>query len=94
MKLREHPGISLVNWVPMSGSCNKQIDYECASLTNVALSRVEPITICYLTTEIEDETYMGTMLCKDSRVCGAVYDLLKLHLGKPMSEIGELDLQI
>ena len=92
MKLRDHPGISLVSWVAMSGTQKEQIAYDRSILTNVALSRVHPITICYLTTQLEDETYMGTLLCKNPNVCRTIYALLQKNIGKPIGEIGELEL--
>ena len=94
MKLREHPGISAwpLTWLALSGSQEKKIPHDSATLTNVALSRVYPITICYLTTRIEDETYMGTLLFKYSDLCLQIYILLQKSIGKPIGEIGQLEL--
>lgn len=94
MKLREHPGISAwpPNWLSLSGSHEKKAPHDSATLTNVALSRVNPVTICYLTTQIEDETYMGRLLCRDSSVCRTIYTVLQKNIGKPIGEVGELDL--
>jgi hypothetical protein len=85
MKLSEHPGISTwpLTWLALSGSREKKLPHHSAMLINVALSRVEPITICYLTTRIEDETYTGTLLCQDPDVCRTIFEVLTQSIGKP-----------
>ncbi len=76
----------------MSGGHEKTSPGETAVLTNVALSNIDPITICYLTVQFEDEQYLGTLLCRDPEVCRTAYQILQEHIGKPINEIGDLDL--
>lgn len=94
MKLHEHPGISTwpLSWLALSGSHEKKTPHDSAVLTNVALSRIDPITICYLTTRIEDETYMGTLLLRDAELCRTIFNLLMQNIGKPIRDIADLEL--
>jgi hypothetical protein len=94
MKLREHPGISIwpPPWLALSGSHEKKSPGEAGTLVNVTLSRVDPVTICYLTIQYEDEQFMGTLLCKESNLCLSIHDLLKNSFGKSIREIGDLEL--
>lgn len=94
MRIREHPGISSwpPSWLSLSGSQEKQSPGESGTLTNVNLSRIDPITICYLTTQLADEHFMGTLMCKEPEVCRFVYNLLKESIGKSIAEIGDLEL--
>jgi hypothetical protein len=78
----------------MSGSHEKKSPGKSGVLTNVSLSRVTPITTCYLTIQFEDESYMGTVLCKDSTVCQNLYQALQKNLGKSLDEIADLDLPV
>jgi hypothetical protein len=94
VKLREHPEISTwpPSWLAMSGSQEKKLPPDSATLINVALSRIDPVTICYLTVQHEDETYMGTLLCKDSFFCQTIYDVLKEKFGRSIKEIADFEL--
>jgi hypothetical protein len=94
MKLREHLGIIAwpPNWLSLSGSQEKEVHDDSARLTDVVLSQVNPITICYLTTQIDDLAYMGRLLCRDSNVCRTIYAVLQKNIGKRISEIAELEL--
>ncbi len=76
----------------MSGAHEKRSPGESAVLTHVALSKIDPITICYLTVQFENEEYLGTLLCKGPELCRTVYQILQNHIGKPMNEIGDFDL--
>lgn len=35
---------------------------------------------------------MGRLLCRDSSVCRKIYTVLQKSIGKPIGEIGELEL--
>ncbi len=35
---------------------------------------------------------MGRLLCRDSSVCRTIYTVLQKNIGKPIGEVGELDL--
>jgi hypothetical protein len=94
MKLRDHP--ALTNWPPtwraMSGWHEHRWPGESAILTNVALSKVPPVTVCYLTVESEDESFTGALFCKDPLACRRMFEFLTQHIGKPVTEIADLEL--
>ena len=93
MKLREHPGLS--NWPPdwLSTSGSKtQLRGEAGTLTNVGLSRIEPITTIYLTVEYEGDSFMGTLFCKDAVVCRVVHDVLQKQIGRPFKQVSDLEI--
>jgi hypothetical protein len=94
MKLREHPGISSwpTNWIAMSGSKEKKLRGEAGNLTDVRLSRIEPIMTIYLTVEYEADSYIGTLVCKDAVACRVIHDVLRKHTGKPFKEIANLEI--
>jgi hypothetical protein len=76
----------------MSGSHEHHLVGECAILTNVGLSKVPPVTICYLTVDCEDDSFTGALFCKDPLACRRLFEFLTKNIGKPIAEIAELDL--
>lgn len=49
---------------------------------------------CFLITENERELYTGTLLFDDMKFCHHVGDVLRKHVGQPIAEIGDLDIQL
>jgi hypothetical protein len=92
MKLRDHPGVGNwpPNWLSLSGAGEKKLTGEVGVLTDLKFSTLDPITILYLTIQVEEEPYMGTLLCKDNVLCQRLNDLLQKNRGKPIKEIGSL----
>lgn len=94
MKLRDHPAITSwpPTWRAMSGSHEHRCPGESGILTNVGLSKVPPVSICYLTVESEEESFTGALVCKGPLACRRMFEFLTQHIGKPITEIGELEL--
>ena len=49
---------------------------------------------CDLVIEYENEYYTGTLLFDEARFCHQVADLLRQHIGKSITEIGDLDVSV
>jgi len=46
----------------------------------------------FLVMEHENEQWMGCLVVADGTFCNQIVDLLKLHVGRSMKEIGDIDL--
>jgi len=46
----------------------------------------------YLVIEYKREHYVGTLIFDDLKFCHQITALLKQHIGRPIEEIGDLDL--
>ena len=98
MKLRDHPLMSYrgsKNWPPVwtraRGNVVKTVTGEVGILTYVH-SNAQSSSRCYLIMDYEDETYVGTLIFGDQAFCKQVTDLLKLHLKRPVKDLGELNM--
>ena len=78
----------------ISGTNNedKGLGGEIGRVAGVNISRIEPATRIYLIVEEAGETYMGTLLIDDSAFCRQLYAILQDCLGKPTTEVGDIDL--
>jgi hypothetical protein len=80
-------------WTKIEGLGDNKLTGEIGKLNSVSLSRLEPPTACYLLIEVGASSYMGAIMCDDDDdLCRKIYDLLQNHIGKPIKEIGDLDL--
>ena len=61
-------------------------------LKDVMLSSIEPYEKCFLIMEHEGRKYIGTLLVEDSSFCQEIYTVLTEQRGKPIQEIGDIDL--
>ena len=99
MLLRKHP-LMMYNgirswppvWVWKGGNANTNPKGEVGILRNVALSRVLPISTCFLIMEHLGAEYMGALLMNDRNFCRLVFDVLLQNRFKPLREIGGIDL--
>lgn len=96
--LKYHPVMSyrgIASWPPVwvrsSSSPSKVIAGEVGVLTDVHWSADLPRR-CFLTIEFQGESYLGTLLIDDVSFARQIAELLRTHLGRPIKEIGELDL--
>ena len=93
MKLRHYP---FAQWPPpwtrIDGTGNTDISGEIGTLRSVSLSRVEPITTCYLLVDFQGSAYMGKLLVKDATVCRHMLEFLQQHSGYSIQQIGNLDM--
>ena len=99
MKLRAHPLMSyngFPSWPPVW--IKGGIDWEVKKLTGEVgvlrdvLRHDKLPNKCFLVIEHESERWMGCLVVGDGTFCNQIVDLLKLHVGRSMKEIGELDL--
>ena len=103
MQLRDHPLMShrgVRNWPPTwtktSGSSRavpgQTLRGEVGILEQILLSKIEPFNRCYLLITVRYMTYMGTLVFDDAVFCRQIAGLLQQNCGKPIKEIGDLDL--
>jgi hypothetical protein len=99
MKLRDHPLLSykgVTSWPPtwLWGGGGRYVHAlgEVGVLKDVMLSSVEPYEKYFLIMEHEGRKYIGTLLVGDSSFRQQIYTVLIEHRGKPIQEIGEIDL--
>jgi hypothetical protein len=46
---------------------------------------------CFLVIDLEEKTYIGSLIFKDHAFCGQISNLLREQVGCPIEEIGDLD---
>jgi hypothetical protein len=46
---------------------------------------------CFLVIDFEEELYIGTLIFNDRAFCRQISNLLCDHIGRPINEIGDLD---
>jgi hypothetical protein len=78
-------------WVGRDAKQSQQLAGEIGFLKNVIQSKMKPLNRLYLTIEHEGEEYLGVLLFDDPFACQRTYKLLLHHRGKPIHEIGEID---
>jgi hypothetical protein len=99
MKLRDHPLISYRDvhswpptWLWRGGKKHTRPHGEVGILKEVILTSIEPCSMCFLIMECEGGEYMGILRFEDSGLCREIYRVLLRHCGRPIQEIGEIDL--
>jgi hypothetical protein len=99
MLLRDHPLMSrhgFRNWPPLwiwvEGSEDKSPKGEVGILKWVGLSVIDPPSRCYLYINLEESSYMGSLLFDDSAFCRYVALFLESYRNRPIAEIGSLEL--
>jgi hypothetical protein len=99
MKLRDHPLISYKgasSWPPtwLWGGGDRYVHAigEVGVLKDVMLGSIEPSDKCLLIMEHEGRKYIGTLLVEDPVFCQEIYAVLIEQRGKPIRDIGEIDL--
>ena len=95
MKLRDHP-LLLYRWPPtwLWGGGGKYVPAtgEVGVLKDVMLCSTEPCEKCLLIMEHEGRKYIGTLLVGDPSSCQEIYTILIEQRGKPIRDIGEINL--
>lgn len=98
MELRKHPfmlyrGISI--WPPAwrwtFGGSNFHPTGEIGMLENIRQSAVDPDK-CFLMMSYGGSRYFGRLQFDQKGFCQQVCDLLKAHCGRPLTEVGELNI--
>ena len=97
MKLREHPLLShkgQPSWPPLwvcIDDKGRGIIGEVGNLTNVTMHSLDECRISLGMNNGQNE-YVGHLLFDDQNVCLRIYALLRKHVGKAITEIGDLEL--
>ena len=98
MELRNHPLMSYrgtPNWPPVWTRTRdhtvKKLNGEIGILKHAVLHENLP-TRCFLVIEYEKYTYMGCLVFDDATFCKQIHDLLQLHIGSSIKDIGSIDL--
>jgi hypothetical protein len=98
MRLREHTGLHRngvqgwpSSWIKIAGPGERCITGEPGILNGVTLSRLDPPTACYVEVEIASSTFMATIVFAQPEFCLRAYEILRTNIGKPISEIGDMD---
>lgn len=98
MKLRDHPMMhyqGVKNWPPLwkcaRGGAIPTVKGEVGVLTYVH-SNARLSSRLSLVMDYEAETYVGTLIFDNQAFCKQVSDVLRLHLNRPIKDLGDLDL--
>jgi hypothetical protein len=93
MKLRQYPFAKWPpTWTRIDGTGSTDLTGEIGTLRSVSLSRVEPITTCYILVDFQGSAYMGKLLVQDATVCRRMLEFLQQHCGYSIQQIGNLDM--
>jgi len=96
-QLRTHPVLNnggIPNWPPLwlrpHPPPPKVLEGEVGTLRDVQSHEPDQ---CFLTMEFDKEFYIGALVVREAAFCRQIYELLRAHLGKPIKEIGDLDIE-
>jgi hypothetical protein len=97
LELRKHPLMAyggLASWPPAwtqnTRGGVKTLRGEVGVLTYVYMRR-QPATKCFLVIDYQNETFVGTLLFDDQAFAVKVCDLLRGLVGRPIKDIGDLE---
>jgi hypothetical protein len=100
MELRKHPKMAWQgspNWPPKwhgpHSPTNPVPHGEVGVLTGVEIRSLElKPARCVLIIRYNDQEYFGTLSFDDEEFSHQIWDILKAHIGEPISAIGSLDI--
>lgn len=97
MKLRDHPALEISGvhywppvWMHTQTRPFKRLEGEVGVFTGTKINDDLPSAI-FLLMEFEQQRYMGFLTCGDPGFCDLLDRLLQDHIGRPVKEIGDLD---
>src|SRR5919108_4900153 len=97
MKLRDHPLMSyrgIPNWPPVWTSASKA-SVRCLTGEVGVLKYVHSNPLmsnkCFLVINFDEDNYIGTLIFKDHAFCKQITELLREHVGRSITDIGDLD---
>ena len=99
MKLRDHPlmtykGVS--SWPPAwlwrGGYASTNPKGEVGILKAVLRFHIQTPDRCFLIMEHCGAEYVGALLLNDPAFCQEIFEVLLVHIGKTIQEIGDIDL--
>jgi len=79
------------HWIWTSGGENTHPAGEIGLLEDVRQSTIDP-NACFLTMNHADASYVGRLHFDHQGFCSQLCELLQLHYGRPIEEIGGLDI--
>jgi hypothetical protein len=99
MELRNYPGMTfrgICNWPPtwtqpQKNAAPKTRRGEIGVLAYVYANE-NLSSKCFLVIDHEKERYVGALLFDDIAICRQIALILKTHTGRPIKEIGDLDM--
>ena len=98
MELRKHPFMShgwLSQWPPewqwIIGADDAHPVGEIGLLEKIDQSRVDP-NACFLTMSHAGASYVGRLHFDHDGFCHQICEVLQRHYGRPINEIGDLDI--
>ena len=92
MKIREHPLIHWpITWTRIDGDGEANLTGEIGIFKSASISRVEPLTTCYLLMDFQAGSYLGRLVFEDSAACRRAVDLLQKCEGRSIQQIGDLE---
>jgi len=99
MKLRDHPLVNYRgarNWPPVwtiaRNGIFKTVKGEVGVLRYVYTAEGGISNKCFLLIHYQSEAYTGCMIFQDYSFCTQIAQFLRDHIGRPIKEIGDLDL--
>ena len=101
MKLRDHPLMSCSDvrswppaWLWRDGSDDTKPYGEVGMLREVILSEIEPPDRCFMSMQHMGAEYIGCLLFENSAFCRKISEILREYCGKPIQEIGDIELSL
>jgi len=98
MKLRDHPLMSyrgVPNWPPVWTLITSNISVGIPRGELGVLKYVHSNSLmsnkCFLVIDFNEKVYIGSLIFQDHAFCGQISNLLRDHVGRPIKEIGDLD---
>jgi hypothetical protein len=100
MRLRNHPLISYrrvpswpLTWLWRGGNETTHPKGEVGILKDVIPSTIEPYDRCFLVMQHRGAEYIGALLLSDTAFCREIFGVLVQNRGKPIQEIGSVNLR-
>jgi hypothetical protein len=78
-------------WVRKGDHANETLRGEIGTLKEVRASILKPYQRCFLIMEHDGAEYVGCLLFRDQAACKEIYNLLLRQHGRPMRDIGGID---
>lgn len=80
------------SWTWRAGPTIRRMRGEVGTLKEVARSTIRPMDRIFLIMKLDENEYLGALLFEDASFCRQVYTLLLSYCGRPISEIGDLEM--
>jgi hypothetical protein len=100
MLLRDHPLLTYKRsrswpptWLWRGGNETSNPKGEVGILKDVIPSAIEPYDRCFLIMEHRGAEYIGALLLSDTSFCQEIFGVLVQNRGKPIQEIGSVNLR-